>query len=436
MLDAERPQVLHGGTGAAANLIAKQQPAEELLVAADSGDRAIVDRRRRRGDTDALEEVGASERHCFVPVLAGDAESPQLARVIEREALFLGHCSGGGPAQRMVAGCAEARAQLAQRIRIDAIGGSQLDEAQVPGRHGAGLVEDHGRNIRQMLQEGGALDEDAMTSGDRDGRHSGGGRGQHEGTRARSNEYSQHGRHIGRDEPGARGYEQNQRHVLAGVAIQQARHRRFGVLRVLHQGNDATERALLADPRQLHLEQAIDVHRSGKHFVALAHLDRHRLAGDRGQIQARCAAPYQTVRRNALTGAQLDQVADAQAHAGDDFHRSVGEQPPGVHFREASQGADGLVRTEHAALFEHVADGHDDRQERSGHQVARGPGGDQSQCDQTIGDPMQARVTQALPRLHENRDRHERRGGAGHQLGDPALRGNQKTDARGHDQQT
>ena len=64
---------------------------------------------------------------------------------------------------------------------------------------------------------------------------------------------------------------------------------------------------------------------------------------------------------------------------------------------QPAQRLDRLARAEQAALLQHMADDHDDRQHRRRHQVAGRPGGDQRQRDQPVGDAVQARVAQAVP---------------------------------------
>ena len=50
-----------------------------------------------------------------------------------------------------------------------------------------------------------------------------------------------------------------------------------------------------------------------------------------------------------------------------------------------------------------MAEDHDDRQHRGGHQVAGRPGADQGKGDQPVGDAVQAGVAQAVPGGGHNR---------------------------------
>ncbi len=273
MLDAEGPQILDGGAGTAAQLIEEQQPAEKVLAAAHACDRPIVLGRRRRHDADALEQVGAAQSDGVTEILTGHAEATELAGVLQRKPLFLRQRRRGRTAQWMVARRTQACAELPQQAGIGVRDRPYLGKPQIPRGHRAGLVEDHCRDIGQMLQERGALDEDSMACGDRDGGDCRGWSCKHERARARGHEHGQHRRHVPCDQPNACGNEQHKCHVLAGIAVEQSGHGRLGVLRIPHEADDAPEGALLADARQLHLEQAVNVHRPSQHLVPLANLD-------------------------------------------------------------------------------------------------------------------------------------------------------------------
>ncbi|MNR10504.1 hypothetical protein D3C85_1267610 [compost metagenome] len=81
----------------------------------------------------------------------------------------------------------------------------------------------------------------------------------------------------------------------------------------------------------------------------------------------------------------------------------------------------GFLRTDDAALLQHVTEDHDDWQQRRRQQIARGPGTEHGQGDQLIGDAMQARITQAVPRRTHYRDGHQQRCKTQQQLADTGL---------------
>ena len=102
---------------------------------------------------------------------------------------------------------------------------------------------------------------------------------------------------------------------------------------------------------------------------------------------------------------------------------AIRAQAPRRSLRQAAQRPDRLARAEQAALFQDVAKQHHDRQDRRGHQVAGGPGGDQGQRDQPVGDAVQAGMPQALPRRAQHRHRHRHRRHAGDQSGERRVGG-------------
>src|SRR6185436_8798899 len=115
-------------------------------------DWAVVVRRRGHRDAELLEQVRAAERDLRPVVGPGDAEAAELARVVELEALARGHGARGRAAQRMVAPSAEARRDAAQLRGVDAGRRPSLREMQVTSRDRAGLVEDHRRHVREVLE--------------------------------------------------------------------------------------------------------------------------------------------------------------------------------------------------------------------------------------------------------------------------------------------
>ncbi len=139
--------------------------------------------------------------------------------------------------------------------------------------------------------------------------------------------------------------------------------------------------------------------------------------------EAGFALGYGAVHRQPVAGAQFDQVAAAQVAGGDGFDGAILAEAAGAGFGEALQGADGFAGAEQAAFLQHMPQDHDDGQDGGGHQVAAGPGADQSERDQAVGDAVQAGVAQAVPGGHEDGGRDQRGGGAGDELCDRRFAG-------------
>ena len=82
---------------------------------------------------------------------------------------------------------------------------------------------------------------------------------------------------------------------------------------------------------------------------------------------------------------------------------------------------DRFLGADHAALLKHMAEDHDDRQQRRSEQITGRPGTEHGQRDQLIGDAVQARVTQAVPRRTHHRNRYQQRGETEQQLAGTGL---------------
>ena len=164
------------------------------------------------------------------------------------------------------------------------------------------------------------------------------------------------------------------------------------------------------------------------------HVHRHRFAGQRGHVEAGGAGPHDAVGRHPVAGAQLDPVARTQRRRRHRLDHAAAE-PPRLRLGQPAERPDRLARAEQAALLQHVADDHDDRQHRRGHQVAARPGGDQHERDQPVGDAVQARRAQALPGRQQHRHRDQRRRRAGHQVGQCRAVGHGKFPSDGNQQQ-
>jgi hypothetical protein len=83
-----------------------------------------------------------------------------------------------------------------------------------------------------------------------------------------------------------------------------------------------------------------------------------------------------------------------------------------------------------------MSDGHDERQQRGGREIANGPCGDQGERDQLIGDAVQVRIAQTLPCRRQCRHRDDEGRNPGDQLGHVALARDQKLQSDRQDQAT
>ncbi len=189
----------------------------------------------------------------------------------------------------------------------------------------------------------------------------------------------------------------------------------------MHQGNHLAQGRLLAGTGDLHTQQPIEIDCAAKYLHALNRFQGDRFASDRRGIQARLAGHHQTIGGHPIAGAYFHQVAGLEAGVVHFHDAAIGPYLSRQAAGQAAQGVDGFLGADHAALFQYVAEDHDDRQQGRGQQVASGPGAEHRQGDQLVGNAVQARVTQAEPGRAHHRHRHQQRGDTQQQLADAHL---------------
>ena len=209
------------------------------------------------------------------------------------------------------------------------------------------------------------------------------------------------------DKPGHRRQQQHQHHVATGIALKQARDGRLRALGVLHQRNDFAQRRLIAGTGHLDAQQAVEVDRAAKHRHAYRRFHRNRLTGNRRCVEAGLAEQHSTIRWHPISGAHLYRVARFKRAVIDLDDRAIGLNLARVAAGQLAEGVNRFLRADHAALFQHMAEDHDDRQQRGGQQIAGRPRTEHRQGDQLIGDAVQAWVAQAVPRRAHHRHRHQ-----------------------------
>ena len=132
---------------------------------------------------------------------------------------------------------------------------------------------------------------------------------------------------------------------------------------VLHELEDAAHGGLAEGLGHAHGDEAAHVDAARDDLVALAHLARHRLAGEGRGVQLRGAAHHHAVERHALAGFDDDLVAHGHL-VGVDLH----EPPVALHVgeigRDVHHVGDRLARFAHGVALEqlaHLVEQHDGR---------------------------------------------------------------------------
>jgi hypothetical protein len=100
---------------------------------------------------------------------------------------------------------------------------------------------------------------------------------------------------------------------------------------------------------------------------------------------------------NSIAGAHLHAIARLQGGIIHLDERAVGCAQPCAAVRQASERADGFVRTDHAALLEHMPKNHDDGKQHGRHQIAQRPGAQHGNRNEEVRDAVQVGVPETVP---------------------------------------
>ena len=328
----------------------------------------------------------------------------------------------------------EAAGERHQFVAVDSGFRPRFDHPQLAERKRSGLVEHDGIDGSEIFEESRALDQDAVTARHGNGGNRSGGRRQHQSAGARCHQNGKHGSRAVGHEPGAGREQHHQYHIALGVALEQPRDRRLRLLGLLEQGDNASQRGLIADLGDLDHQMSVEIEGAAQHTAAGRDLNRNQFTGNRGCLDAGHPGQHEAIRRNDVAGEELDTVADAQGSRFDLFGLAAGRQAPRPGLGQSPQSTNGLSRAQEGPFFEDVANGHHQGKKRRRCQVAMGPGGDESECHELVGYAMQVRVSKAGPGGNERGHGYEQRRHASDELGHVALAGSSKPETGGYQQ--
>lgn len=167
--------------------------------------------------------------------------------------------------------------------------------------------------------------------------------------------------------------QQHQHHIAAGIALKQPGDRRFRTLGVLHQRDDFAQRRLVAGAGHFDAQQTVEIDRAAKHRHADARFHRHGFTGNRRGVEAGLAGQNPTVRRHSITRADLDRVTRFERAVVDFNDRAVSLNLACMTAGQLTECVNRFLRANDASLFQHVAEDHNDRQQRSRQQIASRP---------------------------------------------------------------
>ena len=214
-------------------------------------------------------------------------------------------------------------------LLADAFRGPQLPDGEAALGQGAGLVEDHGLHLGEILQMVAALHQDAALGGPADAaeeaqRHgddqrAGAGDDQEdEGPvepvlpHGANQEARQHGgepEDEGRDQEEGQGRDDHAGGIVMGEAGDEGLALGLAIAGVLHQLQDPGDGGLLAGLRHLDAEKPRLVDAAAEDLVPAVHVPGHGLAGESGGIQGGAALGDGAVQRHPLAGLHHDGLA-------------------------------------------------------------------------------------------------------------------------------
>ncbi len=392
-----------------AHRIGEPEPCKEAAVQRKTNTRSFDRAARFREHRYVLrEQTGAAEHGHPVRRLGDDTQASQFACVFERHAfesgrLDVGHVTHQRPAHRMRTAAAEPGSEFKHHRNVDTRLQQHVLDAQFAIRQCAGLVDHQRIDLRELVKERRAPEQDAVACRHRDPGNRRGGCSEHERARTRRDDHGQHRRCVRRDEPHNRGNQQDEAQITAHVAFEYLRDRGLGLLRALHQLDDLAERRLLARMRDLDTQRTVQVHRATEYGSARFDVERHRLAGNRTIVDAGLPVQHDAIGGNSRAGYDFDLIRGPHRVIRHFFDRAVGVDPPHLARGQPAERPDRLLRAEHTAFFERMAERHDDRQERGRRHVPHGPRRQHRERDQTIGDAVQTGRLQTSPCTRKNR---------------------------------
>ena len=209
-----------------------------------------------------------------------------------------------------------------EQVRLGhAGGGEHVGQRHPAGREGAGLVERHGVHPAGVLQDLGALDQDAELRAAAGADQDRGRRGQAHRARAGDDQHRDGGgerprRRRSRGQPAGQrrgGEHQHGRDEDRADAVGQALHGRLARLRLGDEPGELGQLGVRPDPGGADHQAAADVHAAAGHRVALADLGRHRLAGQHRRVKRGAAGDDDAIGGDLLPRPDHELVADARA---------------------------------------------------------------------------------------------------------------------------
>ena len=236
----------------------------------------------------------------------------------------------------------------------------------MPGRDGAGFIQQNGAQGLASFQRLAVAEEDARFRAPPRAHHDGGRRGQAQRAGAGDHE---HGDHVedrrrqvcaaaaANSEPAYKrdhGQRDDQWHEISRDAVGNRLNRRSAGLRRFHQPDDLPQDGVLADALRLGDQAPLLIDRAGDDLVAGFLVHRHALAAEHGLVNRGTAPGHNGVGRDALARLDQEQVARSDFVDGNRLLLAIAEQR-GCSWRQPDQLLDGGAGPSLGSRFQQLA---------------------------------------------------------------------------------
>jgi len=246
----------------------------------------------------------------------------------------------------------------AQAVETDRLADARLAQGQRTC-----LVERHDVNAAELLHRSPVLHQDATLGRVPDGCYERSRRRQDQRARANDDQHGDRPHNISREEVREHRNREREGDQVLRVLVGNALHRRLCGARLAHQPDHVAERGLRTDLRNAHLECAARAQSARVDRVARGLVERQRFAGDGRLVHGRMPAHDLTVDRNAPARPYQHHITLAHARNRRHDLPPVQEQRHVIR-RQTGQLVQGVIRTRHCEVLQHLPNEHHERDER------------------------------------------------------------------------
>jgi len=280
------------------------------------------------------------------------------------------------------------------------------DNAELTGGERAGFVEDHGVDLPSDFEEARALDQYPEAGSYRERGDHRRRRGEHKGARHGDDDHRDRPLYVVGEKEDETGDDQNERHVIPRVSVDQAHDRRTRGFRFLHDRGDATYDGVASGPTDDRLDRTGEVERAGENPSSWRGVDREGLSGDRRLVDAGEAHDNFAIGGNRIARQNTNPVSALQGRRFDERFLRRAIQFSGLDARKPHERFYRFLHSERGVFFEDLPDDQDGRDDRARCVLPRGETGQDRQGDELVHVVFGPRNDNYFPAVTTIRNRH------------------------------